>query len=65
MTKNVINSARLGYNFMLEIIPKLVEEFEDKYRGYKRILGLQVILNTAYILKHGNESNCLACDIFN
>ncbi len=64
MAKHVINSARLGYNFILEIIPKIVEEFKDKYRGYKRILGLQVVLNTADIFKHGNESNCLACDIF-
>lgn len=64
MAKHVINSARLGYNSILEIIPKLVEEFKDKYRGYKRILDPHVVLNTAEIFKHGNESNCLACDIF-
>jgi hypothetical protein len=38
MTKNLINSAISGYNLIVEIIPKLVEEFKDKCRGYKRIL---------------------------
>jgi|GEM_PF-6265175 hypothetical protein len=64
MTKNLINSARSGYNLIVEIIPKLVEEFKDKYRGYKRILGLQVLLNTADISGHVNEHNCFACGIF-
>jgi hypothetical protein len=64
MTKNLINSARSGYNLIVEIISKLVEEFKDKYRGYKRILGLQVILNTADISGYMNEHNCLACGIF-
>jgi hypothetical protein len=64
MTTTLINSSRSGYNLIGEIIPQLVEESKDKYRGYKRILGLQVVLNTADISKHGNGRNYLVCDIF-
>jgi hypothetical protein len=62
--KNVTNSARSGYTIIVEIIIKLVGEFEDNYHGYKRILGLQVVLNTANISIHGNERNCFACGTF-